>query len=281
MSLSSISGSVLGYVAPMTGATSTIAGSGGSVPAPAAGDHNKPLLGSGQWGDITPPNIQIFTADGTYTPTSGMTFIEVEMCGGGGQAGGAKATTTGSTNSSAGGAGGGGGYLKFIATAAQVGTSQAITIGAGGSTSGIGAVGQEGGNTVFGSLATCNGGTGGSSPAAAASFSAASTAAGGSSTLSVGTLINNQTGGSGSESGSWLGTVNVCFSGTGGGTPLGVTLNYTLDLSTGGVATTGATTVPTNYGAGGCGNARGGNVTQTALAGRAGVNGVVIIKEFF
>ena len=39
-------------ILPMTGATSSAAGSSGLVPAPASGDQNKVLKGDGAWGTV-------------------------------------------------------------------------------------------------------------------------------------------------------------------------------------------------------------------------------------
>src|SRR5262245_40851282 len=69
--------------------------------------------------------IQTFTASGTYTPTSGMSYCLIEAVGGGaGGAGGA--ATTGQSWSF--GGGGGGGYSRKRASAADIGVSQTVTV---------------------------------------------------------------------------------------------------------------------------------------------------------
>lgn len=110
-------------------------------------------------------NIQTFTANGTYTPTSGTTTIEVEAVGGGGQAGGSASCGAGQV--SCGGGGGAGGYTKgkFAVPAPT-----AVTIGAGGSTGVAGANGQAGSVTSLGALITANGGAGGIAGGAAATI---------------------------------------------------------------------------------------------------------------
>jgi len=95
--------------------------------------------------------IRVFTASGTYTPTTGMVTCIIECVGGGGGGG----PITGASNmSNGGGGGGGGGYSRKLATAAQIGASQTVTIGAGGGS------GANGGNTSVGSLCLANGGLG-------------------------------------------------------------------------------------------------------------------------
>lgn len=89
--------------------------------------------------------MQAFTTSGTYTPTSGTSYIVVHMVGGG--AGGAQLAA-----GSAGGAGGSAGeYATGVFSAASIGASQVVTIGAGG------AANSAGGNTSLGALLIANG----------------------------------------------------------------------------------------------------------------------------
>lgn len=94
----------------------------------------------------------VITSTSTYNPSSGLQYADVEICGGGGSGGG--------INNGVGGGGGGGGYTKKRFTAAEIGSSQSVTIGAGG-TATTGADGNSGGTTTFGSLLTATGGGGG------------------------------------------------------------------------------------------------------------------------
>lgn len=103
-------------------------------------------------------NIQRFTASGTYTPTPGMTFCMVEGCGGGGAGGGGSNPTAGNSSLGAPGGGATSGRARF--TAADIGASKAVVIGA----AGLGALsttGGTGGSTSLGSLAIFPGGDGG------------------------------------------------------------------------------------------------------------------------
>ncbi len=103
--------------------------------------------------------IQLFTGSGTYTPTSGMSYCIIETVGAGGGGGGASTTTAGINT---GGGGGSGGYARAVFTAATIGASQTITIGAGGTAGDTsGSNGATGGTTTVGSLVSCSGGAGG------------------------------------------------------------------------------------------------------------------------
>lgn len=98
---------------------------------------------------------QIFTTSGTYTPSVGMVYADVEVLGPGGGGGG--------SGSGGGGGGGAGGYTRGLLTAATIGASQAVTIGtagAGGASGGANA-GGNGTATSFGALLVCDGGNGG------------------------------------------------------------------------------------------------------------------------
>lgn len=90
-----------------------------------------------------------FTSSGTYTPTSSpaaMKFCIVDVHGSGGNGGGASNTVA--SNLSLGGGGGSGAFSRSLYTAAQIGISQVITIGA---------------TTSFGSLIVCGSGGAGTS----------------------------------------------------------------------------------------------------------------------
>ncbi|HHX7278740.1 TPA: hypothetical protein ACVHP4_004384, partial [Yersinia enterocolitica] len=99
-------------------------------------------------------NTQTFTSTGTYTPTAGTAYIEVEAVGGGG-ASGAVSATSASQNAIA-ATGSAGAYAKVLYT--SVPSTASVVIGSGG----IGALssGQTGGSTTFGSILTCPGGPG-------------------------------------------------------------------------------------------------------------------------
>lgn len=100
---------------------------------------------------------QIFTASGTYTPSAGMLYCIVEVLGAGGGGG-----RYGVSSSDVGAGGAAGGYGKSWLSAATVGASKTVTIGAGGAGANTnGGTGTTGGTSSFGALISCTGGAGG------------------------------------------------------------------------------------------------------------------------
>lgn len=91
--------------------------------------------------------MQVITASGTYTRPSGKTSFLVFCCGGGGGSGYADADGFASPPAESGGGGGGGTGVRLY-TAAEMGSTASVTIGAGGS---------------GGTSGSRNGGTGGTS----------------------------------------------------------------------------------------------------------------------
>jgi hypothetical protein len=127
--------------------------------------------------------LQVFTSSDTYTPTTGMKYCLVISTGAGAGGGGAGPATENSLTLGAGG--GAAGTCIGLFSAAQVGSSQSITIGSSGSAgSDSGGDGGNGGNTSFGSLHTANGGVkgGGGGQLADGSTNLGAPGAGGTST---------------------------------------------------------------------------------------------------
>lgn len=198
------------------------------------------------------PTIQSFSANGTYTPTAGMTWCEVWAQGGGGGGGSAAATT----NSFAAGGGSGEAIMKIL-TAAQIGASKAVAIGAAGTgaTSGSNAGGNGGDTTLGTTLAVAKGGTGGNG----ASGAGAAGGAGG----TGGTFDIDYPGRAGSNSlaGSFAGAGADSLFGGGGG----------ISASFGGSAASG------NGGGGGGGQ----NTASAQKSGGNGSIGIMYIIEHF
>jgi len=120
--------------------------------------------------------LRIFAANTTYVPSTNLISAIVEVVGGAGGGGGAAGLAQ--QHASAGG-GGAGGYSRRKLTAAQIGVSQTITIGTGG-TGGVGNnTGGNGTATSFGALVVGNGGFGGKACSASASPDVGSGGAGG------------------------------------------------------------------------------------------------------
>lgn len=102
---------------------------------------------------------QLFSASGTYTPSAGLLFAVIECVAAGGGGGG---TSANGGTYLGGGGGEGGGYAHLIASAATIGASQSVTIGAGGTAgSSAGGDGGGGGDTSLGSLCIAKGGAAG------------------------------------------------------------------------------------------------------------------------
>jgi len=206
--------------------------------------------------------VQVFATSGTYTPTSGMLYCIVECVGGGGGGGGASATTSNTVDCGSGG--GAGGYARRRLTAAEVGSSKTVMIGAGGSGS-AGGAGSDGGTTSFGTLCVASGGSGGS-------------VGGG---FANGGCVNGGSGGAGSA-GDFLAY-------GGNGQPLAVVYPYLVLPGGGGNSIFGRGGQPVggsangNAGYGkGAGGGGANNLTSqsTARSGGAGSDGICIVTEF-
>ncbi len=207
---------------------------------------------------------QIFTSNGTYTPTAGMVYCIAEVIGGGGGGAGADGSAG---QSAAGAGGGGGGYSKEVLSAATVGASQAVTVGAGGAGGVASADGATGGTTSLGALLQATGGSGGFHQSSTASVGIAVGGTGG-----IGSSgVLNTTGNSGLPGFVLSGVGATFIAGNGGGSTYGGggagATNGTANGDPGGV-----------YGGGGAGagSFNGGGSHN----GGAGAAGVVYITEF-
>lgn len=233
------------------------------------------LNGTGGIGQIV---IQTFTASGTYTPTAGMKYCIIEVQapgGGGGGADGTGGAVSAGVNS---GGGGGGEYAKGVFSAAAIGSSQTITIGAPGTAgSNTGGDGGTGGTSSVGALLTAIGGNGG-----------------------VGSGSNSvndrpHLGGAGGTGGSG-GAFRIAGGDGGPGTSIfnndsaATIFNWAGDggssffaaatkgpIATAGSAISSAGTNGNNYGSGGSGAI---SSSTTGVAGGAGAASIIVITEF-
>lgn len=205
--------------------------------------------------------IQTFTANGTYTPTSGMTYCIVECLGGGGAGGGAPAS---GAQEATGGGGGSGEYARGVFSASDIGASKSVTIGSGG-TGNSASTGGNGGNTSLDSLISANGGSGGpvSGP-------------------NPGSWQIGGEGGTGGSGGSFRTPgSNGLSSHVGAGDGISICgLGASSQYGSGGKATSTAVSgnAALGYGAGGGGTM--GFGSSSALTGGAGTAGIIIITEY-
>lgn len=217
-------------------------------------------LGSGNWkvlsyshigGNVVKVDTQQFTSSGTYTPCVGLIDADVRAVGGGGGGGGAKGAAT-----TRGGGGGAGSYSEKVLSAASVGTSQTVTIGAAGAAGdNTGSNGGDGGATSLGTLVTTNGGAHGSG-----STSGFAAPGAGGATGTGDFVIAGQAGMSG------------YFGGIGGYSPLGFGYSGQPPSSDNAAGLAGS-----GYGAGG---SAGHDNTSTGWAGAPGLKGYMIITEY-
>lgn len=207
--------------------------------------------------------VQVFVTAGsaTYTPSRGLIEAIAETLGAGAGGGGVQGS---SVTSMGGGGGGSGSYSRKYLTAAQIGQSQPVTIGAGGvgGTSGLNN-GSSGGDTSFGTLCIGKGAAGG------VAGSAAQTPAGGAGGVAgTGdfTPVGNQGG-----FGFYNNTANnILFPGGGTGAP---------SVFGGGVVAANSVLVAANnYGAGGTGGYV--HLTAANSSGATGSGGACIVTEF-
>jgi hypothetical protein len=225
--------------------------------------HLNPILNSVYHKGDT-PDIQVFTANGTWVKPYGARWIEAYVQAGGG-GGGAADGAAGQVAAAGGGGGGGFCFKKY--TDVELGTSETVVVGAGGTAGATpGGNGGTGGNSTL-SGQTANGGVGG---------------IGGGSTASDAPGNNGSAGGAASGGdlnipggdGGWglrFGVIGQGIGGFGGVSHLGGSIR-----SSGPTGAAGAT--GKNYGGGG-----GGGIADNATdrAGGAGAPGIVIAITFF
>lgn len=211
---------------------------------------------------------QVFTTNGTYTPTAGMATAIVEVVGGGGAGGGTPITAAATV--AAGCGGNAGAWFKGVVTAADVGAGVAVTVGAGG-TGVAGGTGGGGGTSSLGTLLVCPGGSGGASSGTVTASSGATfipPSARASATASTITPLG------------WKSTTQA--------DPAVITTTTVMpsngadsQLGAGGERAQNAAGVGSTNGYGGGGGGAGAPVnTAAARAGGAGKGGVVIIHEY-
>lgn len=208
---------------------------------------------------------QVFTTTGTntYTPTSGMLYCIMEVQAGGGGSGGAATAAAGQYSTSIGG--GGGGYSRKTVSAATVGASQTVTVGAGGTAGTAGNnAGGTGGTSSVGAILSATGGAGGTGGASSVNFSGAGVAGGVGSSGDI-----NIPGGASGAAFHIFGTAGM---GSFGGN------SYFAGVVQAVAVAAGQGVVGYNYGGGASGNSL--NTGTGNTAGQAGGQGIVVITEY-
>lgn len=216
---------------------------------------------------LTSATQQKFTASGTYTPNAKLVVAIIECIGSGAGGGGVAS----STSIGSGGGGGGGSYSRVTVTAATVGASQAVTVGAAGTGGAAGNNnGTNGADVSVGALCIGKGGSLGSGAAANAS------GLGGAGGV-AGTGDDTFTGNAGLRGFSATIVTVASQSGAGGGGPFGGAPQPASATNTPG-ATSITGPVGAIYGAGGSGGL---SVSSgAAAAGGNGAAGYVRVTEF-
>jgi hypothetical protein len=213
-------------------------------------------------------NQQVFSTAGnfTYVPTTGMASCVIECVGGGA---GGNSVQGGASLLFLGPGGGSGGYSRKYATAAQIGSSQPVTVGAaglgattGGGTQGTSVSGTNGGDTSVGTLCIAKGGLGAGN---------VFTPGGAGAPIGTGDFT---CGGAPGESGSSLGSqASVINGGAGGSSIFGGGARGPGQTSTSTIGGYAAT----SYGSGGGGGFAG--IAAVGVGGN-GSPGIVIITEY-
>jgi hypothetical protein len=218
--------------------------------------------------------VRTFNASGTFTKPPGYSQFGVRAWSGGGSG-----QKSGATNTQANG-GGGGGCGDFILLASTVGTTETVTIGAGGAAvTGI-ATGNLGGNTTLGALLTVFAGPSaarGGSIVSQAMSQTGSPALGfeGANSSSTTFACGSVYGGSASPTNSTVASGNAIYGGAAGG---GV--DNTATVRAPGVSTQGGNGgAASSAGSGTAGSqpGGGGGATQTGAASGAGGDGAIRI----
>jgi glycine rich protein len=195
-------------------------------------------------------NVQNFTSSGTWTKPSGGTWAFIQAWGAGGSGGSSNNATGGR-----GGGGGGGAYYSAWIQLSLLGSTETVTIGAGGALVSGNTSGNAGGNSTFGAWVTGYGGGGGGGTSSTGGV-------GGGGGGGVGAVGQTNTGGATGIGGRGVTTNTVCAGGA-------LSSDGSIDSGGGGASGSGSVGGKGYYGGGGGG---GGSVSPTVTGGTAGTS---------
>jgi len=216
------------------------------------------------------PDVQKFTAGGTWTMPTGARWVHIKCVGDGG--GGGSTAATGASEAAESSGGGGGGYAEAWFDASALTSTVAVTIGTGGA--GGAATGSNSGSagtgSSFGAFLTSNGGGGGAGGTNTTTNAIAGSGTGGTASVTGGIssiAITGDDGGNGRVI-----SAGPVYANYGGAGPLS-------SLRRAGASGTTAGSGGRIYGGGGTG-ARAG-ASQSSQAGGAGAAGLVLVDTYF